>query len=59
MKGVRVYFRDLANGKKLGMMQTGPVFDTEDAILFVKEQLVASGAGFEEPVLAVVEGGKP
>jgi predicted cupin superfamily sugar epimerase len=33
-------------------------FDYEDATLYTKEDLVAQGTGYTEPVLTVIEGAK-
>ena len=59
---MKVYFRQhtLKGKKKLGIFNV-ELFEREDhtdAILDVKEALVASGEGYEEPVLAVIDGGQ-
>jgi len=52
---VNVYFRE--NGK-LGAMKVDAVNDHRDAILAVKESLIDSGVGYNEPVLVLIKGGK-
>jgi len=54
---MNVYFRE---DGKLGCFSV-PLLEGEDhtdAILAAKETLVASGDGWEDPVLAVIDGGK-
>lgn len=53
----RVYHRK--DDGKLGQVNvSGEGTDVADAILEVKELLVGSGVGYNEPVLALVQGGK-
>lgn len=52
---MNVYFRNKEG--KLGMFES-PEKDHRDAILEVCEALVTSGEGYNEPVLAVINGGK-
>lgn len=52
---IRVYFKEEG---KLACVSAAGAYDHEDAILFVKEAINNSGHAWNEPVLAVIEGGK-
>jgi hypothetical protein len=52
---IAVYFR--RDDGKLGQINVGTQ-DEQEAILEVKEALVASGEGWNAPVLAFIKGGK-
>lgn len=54
---MKVYFKK--DDGKLGMiLVSGENIDHRDAILEVQEALVASGEGYNKPVLALIQGGK-
>lgn len=55
---MNVYFKDRSKGGKLGVVNVRDVEDYEEAVLMVKEQLVADEVGYDEPVLALIKGGK-
>lgn len=52
---IRVYFR--RNDGKLGQINAAAL-EHEDAILAVKESMVANNQGWNAPVLAVINGGR-
>jgi hypothetical protein len=52
-----VYYKDSAT-KKLAVTKVDGVEDHRDAILAVKEGLVANRVGYEGAVVALIQGGK-
>lgn len=56
---MNVYFKNLSTGKLgLTVVNLEDTEDHSDAILKVKEDLVASGIGYDGGVLALFQGGK-
>jgi hypothetical protein len=53
---MHIYWRTTSN--KLACAEAADTEDHFEAILQVKEMLVSIGEGFNEPVLALIKGGK-